>query len=449
MAVFIDIVGRDPVRGFVFCDGQAFSISYLAEEEIASAISRVTENSEIVTDDLRKLLSVGLDLSSLRVFDVCLLHGGERAFFRTCQRVLAEDEIKDLNDASTRYKAHAKAIATSGIDLSQHNIRDVIPNHFLDSFFGKKATAALKLFDKTTLPAREEFLSDVLPLSIELWNMERNGILIDDGTNTDKVLTRSRFNPVGSRTSRIRVEGGFQCMSIPKAGSARSTIVSRFEGGKILSIDYNAMDYRCLISQVSDKSFRSHFDSHSDFHEATLSLLFPGVEASKPMRDIVKYLTYIYLYGGSESAISEKLSIKLSLIRKVMDLLSERLSPLMQVKLEIVSGARKIGYVETPMGQKVHLKSGDHDGAIIGLYAQTFSAGYFNRAIISLGNYLKDKKSLMMFPVHDEIVIDLHPDDERNIPDMISIMEDPGLFLRFRCSAKIGSNYGNLEKLAQ
>jgi DNA polymerase I-like protein with 3'-5' exonuclease and polymerase domains len=59
----------------------------------------------------------------------------------------------------------------------------------------------------------------------------------------------------------------------------------------------------------------------------------------------------------------------------------------------------------------VYVSPDDHAGKILGLYAQTYSSYVFERAFESVHFFLRNTKSCIIFPVHDELVIDMHPDD--------------------------------------
>ncbi len=51
-------------------------------------------------------------------------------------------------------------------------------------------------------------------------------------------------------------------------------------------------------------------------------------------------------------------------------------------------------------------------------------ADALKEAIIRLDAYLKDKKSKMVIPIHDEIQFDLHKDEKHIIPELLKIMQD-------------------------
>jgi len=65
----------------------------------------------------------------------------------------------------------------------------------------------------------------------------------------------------------------------------------------------------------------------------------------------------------------------------------------------------------------------------------------FERAVVRAQQMLRDRESKVIFMVHDELVIDVHPTDNTIIDSMRATMESYG----HSVSVERGPNYGQLK----
>ena len=118
------------------------------------------------------------------------------------------------------------------------------------------------------------------------------------------------------------------------------------------------------------------------------------------------------------------------------------MGPIDQLRDRLVSEAHRDGYVLLPTGKKIPISREDHEGKVIGLYAQSYSSEVFRRALMAVQEYMRDKRSKIIFTVHDELVVDLYP-EETMVPIVVkTIMETIMDDYRFNVNVKRGKNYG-------
>lgn len=296
-----------------------------------------------------------------------------------------------------------------------------------------------------------------------LWSIEQAGIHInqavvqelmkrcDDASQRAFLLTvlrtsETRFNPFIGRTGRIKTSGGISCMNIPK-GISRSVVTSRWSGGKILSLDYNAIDYRCIISAAGDR-LSKFYDGAEDFHLRTCSLLLGLSDEEVPSgyRDIVKAITYPWAYGGSLETVVEKFGVERRKVDLVFEKLGKILAPVIKLRETLYEEYLKTGSIRQLSGRELKIDSGSHPGKVLGIFAQGYSSILFESALTGLERFMRDQRmeSRIIFPVHDEIVIDLHPEEQHLVPQLRGLMADPPGYNgrpKLAVKSRIGKDY--------
>lgn len=398
--------------------------------------------------DIRKLDQFGVDLRSLsEIYDVKVMYGGEETIFGLAKKNLDDETHRELLDLDQRYLSHVRSAKTVGIDLEEHSMLKLIPGKFMQKMLKLRCHVALRLLQlsmKNRDTGFESWCSGGRRFVLALHEVEKNRIRIDLDL-VERQLKRSdlpvhvrqyfvnlehletggfvqtRFNPNGSRTGRIKVDSSdgrvFNCMGIPK-GLAREAIISRFEGGEIVSVDLNAVDYRCIVASVDDREWKRRYEHAQDFHSINCGLIGDGNKVTPEIRKAVKELTYISIYGGSPETAAEKSGLTLKNVRRVMEIFDQQLRPVHEFRRCLFEKSQSVGYVELPNGRRILIERDDHAGKVLGLYGQGYSSLRFERAYVRIVDMLRGRRSKIIFTVHDEVVLDVHP-DEPYVPTIV------------------------------
>lgn len=416
--------------------------------------------SRLICYDSRDIISFGVDCPVL--YDVKLLYGGEHKMFKLAEINIGADSARELSEKEKRLSAHLRVCRTAKVDLTRYSLLSLMPDSFVTSLFKIRGQVAYQLFlRKSEMGELTSYANELWPFARTLYQIEANAIHVDVSAAKEMNkksgpvhesryisgiaqsrdgYVRTRFNPCGGKTGRIKIQDGFNCMGIPH-GQVRNLIDSRFVGGQIFAFDYNAIDYRCIVSSVDDMGFRKLYDGINDFHAQTMELI--GGSRLGLSRDVVKALSYVYIYGGSPETLAEKSGKSLFEIRDIVAMMKERMGPIDRLRDLLVLEARRDGYVLLPTGKKIPISGDDHEGKVIGLYAQSYSSEVFRRALMAVQQYMVDKQSKVIFTVHDELVIDLHP-EETVVPIVVhKIMEDVMGDQKFKVNIKKGRTYGD------
>lgn len=412
----------------------------------------------IVTYDVRKLHHLGLEIGA-NTIDVKMLYAwdGELGRLAKAQKVTIWEELERIERS---FGAHTNAVVQAQMNIDGIPLRRLIPDEVRQEYMSARLQAIGELYRKSGEEECTKYRRYVKPVSDDLLKVEAAKIRVDV-SYMEKMLKRSdlaehetkflaaalknqkegfigtKISPVGARTWRLRVEGGFNCMAVPH-GVCRKAIISRFDGGKIATLDFNAIDYRCLVKAVDDPKLNRFYEGERDFHRKTATLFG---EVTPELRDRIKKITYMQIYGGSMQTIQKQTGLPQLEILQIADTLLQLFEPIVEFRSKLSEESRKDGFLKNPGGQKVSVEKGDHDGKIVGLYGQSFSSKIFNTALHLALEALRTWacKSRLIFPVHDEMVFDVAPNEQRLIEELSERIEKTTGFV---VKMKVGENYG-------
>lgn len=415
---------------------------YLVERLVSQATSTV------FTPDSRPLMDLGVDYSAASIADLRVSYGRElwsKAEQHGLNRGM-KTEIDRYHNTNTIMSAHRRACHIGKVDLERHSFLMMLPKNVLRDHYQTRAGCLLELGLATShsllMTDRNDFL-------VALHHMETNGILLDHDGGLE--LVYPNFNPHHGKTGRIKTHGGFNCMNLSH-GPARSAIVSRFRSsngeqmGSIYSFDYNAIDYRCIVSSVMDEEFHRLYVGAEDFHARTAQLLMSRSERIDPRhRKIAKAGTYVSIYGGSTDTLAKKLEVSEDVASKLCQKMDRLFAPVHKLRRKLYQEYVQTGRVTLPSGRNVYVEPRAHEGQVMGIYAQSFSSLVFERALVRVDRFLQDGKfrSKTLFPVHDELNLDVCPEEEEAvILGVKNAMEkDPVSGMVFAVKCKKGKTY--------
>lgn len=85
------------------------------------------------------------------------------------------------------------------------------------------------------------------------------------------------------------------------------------------------------------------------------------------------------------------------------------------------------GYVTNLYGRRYYLEKSTNYYKANNYLIQGTGADALKEVEIKICDYLKDKKSRFILPIHDELAIEVHPDEENEVPKRIKqFMEEVG-----------------------
>jgi hypothetical protein len=449
--VFRDMSGTTGLA--LFAGGQFFFVLDDGRQEFDELVVKILLGSRRkAIYDLKKLQHLGLSpvfISKIPwLYDIKTLFGGGESIFALAKKHLDENTHREMIELDQRFSSHVRSAKTVGIDLTEHSMLKLIPGTFVQKMLKLRCHASLRLLDNIMETDLHGIVADWenegLHLTTALMEIEQNRIKVDVKfveeslqreqpphlrkyfTNIslleDDGFVHTRFVPYATRTYRIGVDGTegrvFNPLAIPK-GVAREAIVSRHPDGEIYSIDLNAVDYRCIVASVDDPTFRERYESRRDFHMVNCLSVFGDQSRVTPeLRSAIKALTYISIYGGSIETAAERSGLSEKNVRRVIEIFDRELAPVHVLRTRLYESSQRSGYVELPDGRRILTEKDDHPGKVLGLYAQGYSSLMFNRALVRIVENMRGRRSVVLFTVHDEVVLDVHP-EETDVPSVV------------------------------
>ena len=205
----------------------------------------------------------------------------------------------------------------------------------------------------------------------------------------------------------------------------------------ILSCDYSQIELRVMAALACDPTMISAFQDGADIHTITAAKVH-GVtpeEVTRDMRSGAKMVNFGIIYGISAFGLSQRLAIPRTEAAEIIDAYFREYPAIKQYMDRTIAESREKGYAETLSGRRRHypdLSSGNAglrqnaERAAINMPIQGTSADMIKIAMIKIDDLLRKKpyQTKMLLQVHDELVFDLHPDEETElVPKILHIME--------------------------
>jgi len=212
----------------------------------------------------------------------------------------------------------------------------------------------------------------------------------------------------------------------------RKAFIPRNSEFVLLAADYSQVELRLIAHISKDKSMIEAFEKGHDIHTATAANVYniSYDEVTKDMRRNAKMVNFGIIYGISAFGLSERLGIPRREAANIINSYFEKYPGIKDYMNDTVEFAKEHGYVETIMGRRRYLKDINSANAIVRNFAernainapiQGSSADMIKVAMIDIFKELSDKglKTKMILQVHDELVFDLHKDEEAVVREIV------------------------------
>lgn len=203
------------------------------------------------------------------------------------------------------------------------------------------------------------------------------------------------------------------------------------DGGRLLTADYSQIEMRIMAHLSGDAALIQAFKDGEDLHSYVGSKVF-GVgidEVDSAMRSKVKAMSYGLVYGLSAYGLSRQLAIGVDEAKNLMEQYFERFGAVKDYLDEIVEQARSKGFTETIMGRRRYLPALHSDRrqlrdmaerAALNAPIQGSAADIMKIAMLKVNDRIQGKRSTMLLQVHDEIIVDVHPDETEEITAIVT-----------------------------
>ena len=215
----------------------------------------------------------------------------------------------------------------------------------------------------------------------------------------------------------------------------RRAFVPRDPEFTLLAADYSQVELRVMAALSGDPTMIEAFQKNLDIHTATAAKVF-GVEIDEvipDMRRTAKMVNFGIIYGISAFGLSQRLGIPRGEASEIIKTYFEEYPAIKKFMEDTIQDAREKGYVETLAKRRRYFKDitssnatirSNAERAAINSPIQGTAADMIKIAMIKVQALLVGKKSKMILQVHDELLFDLHLDEEDDLtPKIVEAME--------------------------
>ena len=244
---------------------------------------------------------------------------------------------------------------------------------------------------------------------------------------------RATFNQTVARTGRLSSEDP-NLHNIPVRTALgrefRKAFVPR-DGYELLVADYNQIELR-VIAHLTDHPGLVHaFESGEDIHNATAASVF-GVKPDKvntEQRSRAKMVSYGLAYGMEAYGLGQRLGISTGEASEILEAYFLAFPSVKSFMDEIVEKTKETGYTETLFGRRRPIPDLNSPNFRVRQAAerqamnapiQGLAADIFKIALVEIDHALTEMKaqSALVLQVHDEVILELHPDEIPEIREL-------------------------------
>lgn len=200
-----------------------------------------------------------------------------------------------------------------------------------------------------------------------------------------------------------------------KAPSIRRAFIPRGESKKLICIDFKNIEYRLLAHFSKDRRLIEIFKNGEDFHGEVAKEL--GVD-----RDTAKRFNFAEVYGAGIAKLALSTGLSQKKCRNVRQRYKRKYPAVPEFKDSVEDYICRHGGIRNPLGRWRDIPP---DMAYIGpnTLIQGTAADILKIALIRLYQFLKNKRSKMLIPIHDEVLIEWNPLDGPIVYKIVQLME--------------------------
>ena len=212
----------------------------------------------------------------------------------------------------------------------------------------------------------------------------------------------------------------------------RKIFVSKFEGGKIISADYNQIELRLLADMSGEEDLIKSYNEGKDIHSLTASQIFnvPISEVTPNQRREAKAVNFGIIYGISDYGLSQNIKTTRDKAKRYIASYFERYPKVKEFMNNNVVFAKEHGYAVTKFGRirKIPELSASKyftrsfgERVAMNMPLQGTASDIIKLAMIAVTNKLKEGglKSQLILQIHDELIIDTYPGEEDKVKKIL------------------------------
>lgn len=205
----------------------------------------------------------------------------------------------------------------------------------------------------------------------------------------------------------------------------RKMFISRFDGGYIMSADYNQIELRLLANFSQDPTLIDSYNNNIDIHTTTASHIFnkPLDMVTQNERRTAKAVNFGVVYGISDYGLSQNINMPQKVAKEYITSYFEKYSGVKKYLDANVDNAKKDGYAKTMFGRIrriPELTVSNYQTRVFGervamnMPLQGSASDIIKIAMLKTDEALRknNMRSLLILTIHDELILDVYPGEE-------------------------------------
>ena len=218
-----------------------------------------------------------------------------------------------------------------------------------------------------------------------------------------------------------------------KGRRIRQAFIAGGDGFTLLAADYSQIELRICAALSEEEAMMEAFTNHLDIHSATASRIYGTSleEVNSDMRRTAKMVNFGIIYGISAHGLAQRLGIGRAESADIIDEYFKQYPKIKVLMETTIENARKQGYVETLLGRRRPLRDiNSANGTVragaeriaVNTPIQGTAADMIKIAMHKVQDLLEteETKTRMLLQIHDELVFDLHKDEQDSLPSKIA-----------------------------
>ncbi|GHN00127.1 DNA polymerase I [Cytophagales bacterium WSM2-2] len=243
-----------------------------------------------------------------------------------------------------------------------------------------------------------------------------------------------------------------------KGRQIRGAFVPRDKNFLFMSADYSQIELRIAASFAKDETMMEAFRTGRDIHTTTAAKVFK-VEIDKvtpDMRRKAKEVNFGILYGSTAFGLSQNLNISRTEATEIIDSYFKEFAAIKKYMDNSINSAREKEYVETILGRRRYLRDINSRNVATRQFAernainapiQGSAADIIKIAMINIHRWLEREKmkTKMIMQVHDELVFDLHVDEQEIVKPKVKELMKTAVIMDVPMDVEVGIGKNWLE----
>ena len=350
-------------------------------------------------------------------------HGTEYAYVwangQSLDDVCPNTILEDWKKINKKVKSIIKSFQAVGADMSQIDIKQVIPQKFIVKYLFYKNHICQHVFENFEKPINYEFMADLhkmcseiaeKPLKINLDEIKYSYQHRDVYKKIKRASSFVQYDAYKTITGRLSIKP----MSFPILNLKKDCrgIIEPYEHC-FVELDFNAAELRTFLGLLNIEQ------PEEDIH----NWIGEEVYENKFERDMVKQKVFSWLYDPKKKdAKLESIFERSKILQKYYNYNKK--------------------YITTIFGRRIPCE----EHYALNYIIQSTTSDLFLRQAIRIWKLLKGKKSNVAFAIHDSLVLDFHLSDQEKIREIIEEFSNTELG-KFKVNVAGGKNFGEMKEM--